>query len=254
MTRFITPTILLTVSLVCHAAVPKAGTPRPTINDQPTGRTVTEGSPFALSVLASGSALTFQWWKGGQPVTNSTRLSGATNAVLGITPVQLADAGDYSVVVTNAGGAVTSSVASLVVTQLVFAVTALGSTGALVTVPGQVGDVYRVEVSVNFGPWLTNGFATNTSGFGYFTDHNTGGGFRNLRVRYERLLPVMYPPLRGPAPVLRVYGTLGEQWRIQGTPDFTTWDDVATVTNTNGLMKIDDPAGWQAQRFYRIVP
>src|SRR4051812_16065152 len=80
--------------------IPRAtGTP-PVIDEQPIGRTVTEGGFAAFSVLAHGPApMSYQWWKGSQLLTNDTRVSGATNLVLNIDPVQLSDATNYFAVV-----------------------------------------------------------------------------------------------------------------------------------------------------------
>lgn len=65
---------------------------------------------MAFSVNATGTApLAFQWRKDSQP------LSDATNSTLTLTNVQPADAGIYSVVVSNAAGTNTSSGATLTV-------------------------------------------------------------------------------------------------------------------------------------------
>jgi hypothetical protein len=82
----------------------------PAINTQPTSRTNVPGDYAVLSVGAAGTGtLRYQWWKDGQ------QLAGATASSLRITNVTPADAGNYCVVVTNALGAMTSSVATLTV-------------------------------------------------------------------------------------------------------------------------------------------
>jgi hypothetical protein len=61
-------------------------------------------------VAAAGDLpLSFQW------LYDGTNLENQTNASLVLTPVQLINAGDYQVIVTNHAGSVTSTVASLVV-------------------------------------------------------------------------------------------------------------------------------------------
>jgi len=62
--------------------------------------------------------MTFQWQKGGVPLTDGGNISGSTNATLVITGVSIADAAGYSVVVSNAGGVVSSTIASLSVAGL----------------------------------------------------------------------------------------------------------------------------------------
>jgi hypothetical protein len=59
--------------------------------------------------------LSFQWQKDGVNLSDDGRVSGATSATLTISSVQLADAGNYSVVVSNPYGSVASSIATLTV-------------------------------------------------------------------------------------------------------------------------------------------
>jgi formylglycine-generating enzyme len=87
---------------------------QPTIVNQPASKTVVAGSAVSLAVEAAGLApLAYQWKKG------TATLSGKTAAVLTFSSVQSADAGSYTVVVTNGAGAVTSAVAVLTVTPIV---------------------------------------------------------------------------------------------------------------------------------------
>ena len=82
----------------------------PVIRTQPAGGSNAPGASFDFSVAASGAPpLAYQWYKDGGAI------AGATNAMLGYGYLQLSDAGSYQVIVTNAYGAVTSSVASLFV-------------------------------------------------------------------------------------------------------------------------------------------
>jgi hypothetical protein len=82
----------------------------PFLTAQPQSQTVAEGSTASLNVAAGGSApLRYQWR------FNGTNLPGATNAALTFVSVQLADSGNYSVVITNIAGSATSLVAALTV-------------------------------------------------------------------------------------------------------------------------------------------
>jgi hypothetical protein len=82
----------------------------PYITTQPQSQTVAEGSAASLSVGAAGTApLRYQWRFGG------ANLPAATNAVLNFASAQRSHAGNYSVVITNIAGAVTSAVAVLTV-------------------------------------------------------------------------------------------------------------------------------------------
>lgn len=82
----------------------------PVILSQPTNQTVVVGGTAVFEVLAVGTLpLSYQW------TFNNTNLFGAANVSLTLTNVQLNQAGDYAVRVTNLYGAVISSNAVLVV-------------------------------------------------------------------------------------------------------------------------------------------
>jgi hypothetical protein len=76
----------------------------PVLLEGPTNRVVSLGVEANLRVLASGRPpLRYQWRR------NGTALPGANTPVLGIANASLADAGNYSVEVSNAFGTVTSA-------------------------------------------------------------------------------------------------------------------------------------------------
>jgi hypothetical protein len=76
----------------------------PGIIFQPTNQTVALGGTAIFNVLAGGAGpLSYQW------NFNGTNIDGETNAVLTLTDVQLNQAGNYMVLVTNAFGSVLSS-------------------------------------------------------------------------------------------------------------------------------------------------
>ncbi len=81
----------------------------PGITSQPQSQTVAAGDSATFSVTASGDALTYQWY------FNGSAFSGGTTSSLKITNVRTSDAGDYTVVVTNAAGNITSNKATLTV-------------------------------------------------------------------------------------------------------------------------------------------
>ena len=82
----------------------------PSITAQPQSRTNLAGTTASFSATASGTApLTYQWRFGGGG------LSGQTNATLTLANVQPVNAGSYQVVVANAAGSVTSTVATLTI-------------------------------------------------------------------------------------------------------------------------------------------
>jgi hypothetical protein len=82
----------------------------PAITIQPTSRTNVAGTSAGFSAAANGTApLSYQWQ------FNGAKIPGATATSFTLNNLQLSDAGNYSAVVTNAGGAITSAVAVLTV-------------------------------------------------------------------------------------------------------------------------------------------
>src|ERR1041385_6386712 len=82
----------------------------PSVTTQPQDQAVVVGQSASFSVEASGTTpLSYRWR------LNGSAISGATNATLALSNVQSNQAGSYSVVVSNAAGSVTSSVATLTV-------------------------------------------------------------------------------------------------------------------------------------------
>ncbi len=82
----------------------------PLIATQPQNQTVLAGQNVSFSVTAGGTLpLNYQWLLGG------TNISGATTNPFVLANVQSTNAGDFSVVITNIAGSVTSSVATLTI-------------------------------------------------------------------------------------------------------------------------------------------
>ena len=83
----------------------------PLITAQPQSRSVTTGGQAQFTVTASGNPEpTYQWY------FNGTAINNATSSTLTIASAQAANAGDYTVVVSNALGSITSEKATLTVT------------------------------------------------------------------------------------------------------------------------------------------
>ncbi|MFN7309349.1 MAG: hypothetical protein ACK5S1_00950 [bacterium] len=85
--------------------------PAPVITTQPASVSVVEGAAATFGVAASGNNLTYQWRR------NGSTIAGAVSASYSIAPTTAADNGaQFSVVVANSGGSVTSNNATLTVT------------------------------------------------------------------------------------------------------------------------------------------
>jgi len=82
----------------------------PAITTQPASQTVNSGTSVTFTVVASGgSPLSYQWQRNGSIISGATAASYQISSVLG------ADAGDYTVTVSNNGGNTTSLPATLTV-------------------------------------------------------------------------------------------------------------------------------------------
>ena len=69
-----------------------------------------------FNVAASGSApLRYAWLFNGKKLSNTGNIRGATSAVVSVSKATSANAGKYSVVVTNALGSITSKSVALTV-------------------------------------------------------------------------------------------------------------------------------------------
>ena len=89
------------------ATITVGATGSPVISLQPISKTVVPGATFTLATNASGSGLGYQWLR------NGTALAGETGAILLRQNVTAADAGSYTVRITNGSGTVTSSAATI---------------------------------------------------------------------------------------------------------------------------------------------
>src|SRR5207237_4239672 len=91
----------------------------PTITTQPASRTVTAGQTASFSVTATGTApLSYQWQRGGVPISGATLASYTTPSTTS------GDNGaQFTVVVSNPAGSVTSNVATLTVNVQRFTLT-----------------------------------------------------------------------------------------------------------------------------------
>jgi len=100
-----------------------AKAPSPGINLQPVSQQLYPGAPANWNVSVSGGQpLSFQWFKGTAALTDGTNVSGSVytgslSNVFSVMNVSAADVGAYHLVITNAFGSITSSVANLTITH-----------------------------------------------------------------------------------------------------------------------------------------
>ncbi|MFO1451546.1 MAG: immunoglobulin domain-containing protein [Opitutaceae bacterium] len=97
---------------VTSTAVALTVSAAPVITTQPAAQAVTTGANVTFTVVATGNpSPSFQWHQDG------ANIPGATNSTFSLSNVQLTSAGNYSVVVSNIHGSVTSTSALLTVSS-----------------------------------------------------------------------------------------------------------------------------------------
>jgi sugar lactone lactonase YvrE len=125
----------------------------PTIQVQPQNQNAGLGGTVNFAVTASGFPTpTYQWRR------NDVPIPGATTNLLSVSNIQLAQAGNYTVVVSNSFGSVTSAIATLTVVSLPVIVTQPQSQTA------GIGQTVTLSVNAVGAPaptyqWLFNGQA-----------------------------------------------------------------------------------------------
>jgi hypothetical protein len=164
----------------------------PVITKPPGNETLTVGGNARLTVTADGSGnVTYLWFFNGTAIVDGGRIAGNTTPTLNISGVQLTDAGNYSVRVTNALGNVTSIPALL--TVLVPSLTRTGMdwremegqlNGVTVATGGNatnlyvaVGKIGTLLTSANGANWTLRPSGTTNelfgTAFGNFTNGST---------------------------------------------------------------------------------
>jgi uncharacterized repeat protein (TIGR03803 family) len=169
----------------------------PVIDCQPQSRVNLVGTTARFSVTAIGTLpLTCHWRKNGVNLADGVQSSGATisgttTTDLTIANVQMSDAGDYTVVVTNTYGSVTSSVAALTVqppTPTVLTANGSGSSisnGFGFNLSGMAGQAVVIEASANLISWtplLTNSLLTGCFRFNDCDSTNCAQRFYRARL------------------------------------------------------------------------
>lgn|GEM_PF-639984 len=139
----------------------------PVITRQPGNVVTVAGRSATFAVTATGSpAPIYQWSKG------ASVLAGATGATLSIPSVTTADAGNYSVLVTNSAGTATAS-ASLRVFARSYAGTYFGSLGSVGTFALRISDdntgVFLAFLPGSSAAFVSRGVAVDDNGRFSFT-------------------------------------------------------------------------------------
>ena len=159
----------------------------PSITNQPADQVVTVGSNVTFSVGALGNPPLRYFW-----LFNDSPMSGKTNASLSIPNVQLANAGSYSVIVTDCMGTVSSIITSSVATLTVlpFGITAITREDDNIRITWTMGanktNALQAVTAANFTTNMADIFTvTNTAGTA--TNYLDVGAVTNSPSRYYRI-------------------------------------------------------------------
>jgi hypothetical protein len=224
----------------------------PSIQTSPQTQTAEAGSVVGLWVQASSPLPLFCLW-----YFNATNLLGcSTNCGLELTNFQFSQSGAYTVVITNAAGAVTSSPAML---NVIAAVERRPVPGVNLT--GQTGSLLNVDYASLLSPapnWATLGSVSLTSTSQYCFDLTLPLPPQRFYRAWQTGTPGVIPSLDlHLVPAITLTGNLGDAWRVDyinrfGPTDAWATLDTVTLTNTSQLY-FDVSAPGQPPRLYRLV-
>lgn len=179
----------------------QGGVAPPVIKTQPLPQTVSAGATVTLGVeLTETGTFTYQWKK------NGVDIPGATGANLTVPNVQKSDAGDYTVVISNSGGSITSAPATVFVLDAVSSADRIaqwdfdqGDLSATLGVPLEYrGDTDSVTVfttkDIGGQPAKVMQFPGASPEQGYIMTHGLppNGGGTKLN-QYTLIMDVMFP-------------------------------------------------------------
>ena len=123
----------------------------PVITNQPSNVTVAAGGTANFTVGVSNPPVSNQWQLERTNISNGAHFSGVTTATLTITAASFNEVGHYRVQVSNGGGSVFSSEATLTIV----------ANDPAVIIYGKTNDTYRVDYSTNVSPTTWIPLSTN---------------------------------------------------------------------------------------------
>jgi Concanavalin A-like lectin/glucanases superfamily/FG-GAP-like repeat/IPT/TIG domain/FG-GAP repeat len=238
--------------------------PFPEVTNQPQDVYVDPYQNTQFSVGAIGAIpLSYQW------IFDGSAIDYATNDILDVSNIVQSDLGQYSVVITNTFGAVTSSIANMymypsLVSPFIGVDTYVGQTNLLsVTVWGSGALDYQWYFNGNAVLGATNAtynlsdVQTTNAGSYSVVVHSTLGAVTNapaeVVVSAAGVIIELYPGLL-------VAGTVGYTYIIQSAPDLTNtndWTTIGTLTLTQPAQlwvdtNLDASLPTNPRRFYRV--
>ena len=227
----------------------------PKVTGDPTSQTVNQGDTANFTVTATGTPTpTYQWRKGG------TALPGKTAATLSLTSVLPADEGSYDCVVSNVVSTATSAAATLTVRvpptvttppaslsrvvgqSATFSVVASGTASltyqwqkGTTNIPGATGTNYVIS-----------SVALSDAGSYRVVVSNAAGSVNSVAATLSVSAAgaptfILFELLVDGHFHIRLQGTPGLTYKIQSTPDLSTWTDVTSETPADGMLDYTSP-------------
>lgn len=250
-------------SVTSAPVVLSIATPPQLTAQPPANLTNAVGSTAQFSVTAAGTApLAYQWRLNGAPLLS------ATNSTLSLTNVQPAQAGDYTVVITNVAGTVTSSIAALTVLLAPPGITTppagqsftLGQNLTLTAaVSGTAPFAYQWQLNGTNLPGATNAMLSLTnltvaSAGAYRLVVTNGAG----TATSDAAEVYFFGDLQFLATAV-LSGSVGQQFRVDYAdvlvPGTTNWQVLTNITlPSSPFVVVDYSSAGKARRFYRAVP
>jgi uncharacterized repeat protein (TIGR03803 family) len=220
--------------------------------------------PLATQTAEVGSTVTFYARAGGDPplvfqwLFNGTNvLAVGTSSRLELANVQPAQAGAYSVVVSNTFSTVVSSSAILSVIPAVER-----RTVPALTLHGQAGASLRVETTANLGPattWFPLDTVSLTNPPQLYFDLASPSSQQSF-YRARQTEPLFPPPMLqlNLVPAITLTNSVGSKVRLDYIQQFgptDAWQPLATITiDTNPQLYFDTSVIGQPPRLYRLAP
>jgi hypothetical protein len=235
----------------------------PVVTAPPTNVTVVAGAPAGFSVGAGGTApLTYQWRRNGNSIAN------ATNAGFNLASAQPSDAGDYTVVVANSVGSVTSSVATLTILvppQIVSSPQSrrvkLGHPATFnVSASGSAPLTYqwRFNTQIIAGATsnslnLTNVQVGSAGDYDVVVSNPAGSATSPAAELVVSVPPVLSSPLLFAGVVrFNLSGTPGDWYLVESSTNLVNWGGNVALTNLTGeVLFVDPESASLPTKFYR---
>jgi len=225
----------------------------PSIKNTPHNCTAEIGTSAQLSVVAVGfPAVAYQWFFNG-----TDALAGCTNHTLQLSDVQSAHAGSYTVVISNAGGTLTSTPVML---NVIAPVERRSVPGIILF--GDAGSWLNVDYVDSLSPvpdWLPLDVVSLTSTSQYCFDLSAPLPPQRFYRTWQTGTPAVVSSLDlNFVPAITLTGDIGSAVRVDGINQFgptDAWFTLDTVTLTNMTqLYFDVTAPGQPLRLYRLVP